>query len=72
LVVIVIGGFEETFKDDSKLGGGRARGGECSGVLLELEEGLFGIGTGLGLDIGGDKGGGVGSAVSAGGHLVRG
>jgi hypothetical protein len=65
VVVIVVGGFEEAFEDDGGLGGGGARGGEGSGVLLEREERLFGIGTGLGLDIGGDGGGGVRPAIGA-------
>lgn len=71
-------GFEETFEDyngfgiGSGSGNGARAGGEGFGVLLEFEEGFFGVSAGLGLDVGGERGGGRGKAVFCRGEFVRG
>lgn len=46
--MIVVVWFQEAFEDIGELGRGGARGCKGLGILLELEEGLFGVGVGLG------------------------
>lgn len=54
--MVVVGGFQEAFEDNGRLGGGGPLWYWCQ----------------LGLDIAGDGGEGVGSTIGAIGNLVRG
>lgn len=54
-------GLDEALQNNDRFGtrggsgGGGAAADQGSGVLLELAEGFFGVGSGLGLDVGRDR-----------------